>query len=101
MDGDTNIISEPSKKTLAKPPGAKDATIVELLARIEKLEKEAKDKDVKISELQEHIILVETELPSMMSKNSKFINSKQDTDEEDVTKQLQNENEQLKKRIRY
>ena len=99
MDGDTNIISEPSKKTPAKPPGTKDATIVELMARIEKLEQEAKDKDAKISELKEHVISVETELPSMMNKKRKFSNSKQDTDEEDVMKQLQNENEQLKKRI--
>ena len=99
MEGDTNIVSEPSKKNPVKPPGAKDATIVELMARIEKLEQEAKDKDVKISELQEHVISVETELPSMMNKKRKFSNSKQDTDEEDAMKQLQNENEQLKKRI--
>ena len=99
MEGDTNIVSEPSKKSPAKPPGAKDASIAELIARIEKLEQEAKDKDAKISELQEHVISVETELPSMISKKRKFSNSKQETDEEDVMKQLQNENEQLKKRI--
>ena len=34
MEGDTNIVSEPSKKTPAKPPGAKDATIVELMAEL-------------------------------------------------------------------
>ena len=36
---------------------------------------------------------------NVISKKRKFSNSKQETDEEDVMKQLQNENQQLKKRI--
>ena len=36
MEGDTNIVSEPSKKNPVKPPGVTDTTIAELMARIKK-----------------------------------------------------------------
>ena len=45
-----------------------------LYEKIEKLEQESKSKDVVISQLQEHVLSVETELPAaIMNKNENAV----------------------------
>ena len=53
MEGDTNIVSEPSKK--AEPSGTK-VLIDELYAKIEQLQQESKSKDAVIQQIHEQPI---------------------------------------------
>ena len=71
-------------------------------AQLSKLTKQLKDKDDMISELQHHILSLETDWTTdwnSINKKWKFSNSRPDEDEEDEIQKLKEENLQLRKRI--
>ena len=65
MEGDTNIVSEPSKK--AEQPSGTKVLIDELYVKIEQLQQESKSKDAVIQQLHEQ--------PINQPTNSTLINS--------------------------
>ena len=105
MADDTNIMSEPSKLSQPSPePKTTESSssitesLKQLTEEVSKLRKEIKEKDDTISQLNEHILYIETETPSH-NKKRKFSNSAQIEDEDETMKNLKIENEQLKQQI--
>ena len=104
MAEDTNIMSEPSKMSLPPPAATTDsyssisASLDKLTAEVTQLRQVIKEKDDVISQLNEHILYIETEAPSH-NKKRKFSSSAQVDDEDEGMDNLRIENEQLKERI--
>ena len=104
MAEDTSIMSEPSRMSPPSPATTSSSTSItteQLAAEMAKLRQELNEKDDTISQLNEHILSLETEGFSTSSHNKKrkFSNSAQPEEEDEQLFNLRNENEQLKKRI--
>ena len=98
MADDTNIISEPSKRTTFED--TIDHLKAEIIELKQQMELQMEEKNTQILEMQEHITTLETTTTPIHNKKRKFSNGK--LDEEGVNEELnnlRNENEELKRRI--
>ena len=111
---DTNLMqSEPKKNCNSSSqqecsssaegePKEDSNKIDQMTAQLSKLMQQLESKDDMISELQEHILSLETDWTkdwNSINKKRKFSNSRPDEDEEDEIQKLKEENLQLRKRI--
>ena len=116
-DGDTNIVSEPSRRTtksttidqdmpsesLSNWPTARfNGDNTELYEQLELLKEEIKKRDTKIEQLEDHVLTLETE-PLSSKKKRRLSNDeleKQLSDsKDDKILRLQKENERLKRQL--